>query len=357
MDTPGRIRRCPIAKNVEMTPGSEQQGESVALQWDYPTPAGSNGRAGAGKVAERGFRSNDDDLATEFLQRIDSLKFWRRGEKRAPHKPLLLLLALGEFQRGNDSISFADCKDRLTDLLREFGPNCPRYHPEYPFWHLQSDKICNAHLASSRKYWRDGSSPSAKALLDAQTAGGFPEPLVHVLRASPHLIAEAAQRLLERHFPETLHPDILAAVGLEIGRQSSSRKARDPRFRERILVAYQYACAVCDLDIRIGNTTVGLEAAHIQWHQAGGPDIEPNGLALCTLHHKLFDLGAFTLENRHMLVSEHAHGGRQFEESLLRYHGRPIKSPIRDEHAPAHRYSDWHSREVFKPASRPYVGS
>jgi len=203
---------------------------------------------------------------------------------------LLLLLALGEFQRGNDSISFADCKDRLTDLLREFGPNCPRYHPEYPFWHLQSDKIWNAHLASSRKYWRDGSSPSAKALLDAQTAGGFPEPLVHVLRASPHLIAEAAQRLLERHFPETLHPDILAAVGLEIGRQSSSRKARDPRFRERILVAYQYACAVCDLDIRIGNTTVGLEAAHIQWHQAGGPDIEPNGLALCTLHHKLFAL-------------------------------------------------------------------
>jgi len=340
-----------------MTPGSEQQGEADAPLWDYPAPAGSNGRAGSGKVAERGFRSNGDDLATEFLQRIDSLKFWKRGEKRAPHKPLLLLLALGEFQRGNDSISFADCKDRLANLLREFGPNRGPYRPEYPFWHLQSDQIWNAHLASSRKLWSEGSSPSAKALLDAQTAGGFPEPLVQLLRASPRLVSEAAQRLLERHFPETLHPDILAAVGLEIGRQSSSRKARDPRFRERILVAYQYACAVCDLDIRIGNATVGLEAAHIQWHQAGGPDIEPNGLALCTLHHKLFDLGAFTLENRLMLVSEHAHGGRQFEESLLRYHGRPIKSPIRLDHVPGHGYSNWHRKEVFKPDPRPYVVS
>jgi predicted restriction endonuclease len=26
-----------------------------------------------------------------------------------------------------------------------------------------------------------------------------------------------------------------------------------------------------------------------------GPDAEINGLALCTLHHKLFDRGAFTL--------------------------------------------------------------
>jgi putative restriction endonuclease len=40
---------------------------------------------------------------------------------------------------------------------------------------------------------------------------------------------------------------------------------------------------------------LGLEAAHIKWFQAGGPDIEANGLAMCSLHHKLFDLGVFTI--------------------------------------------------------------
>ena len=36
----------------------------------------------------------------------------------------------------------------------------------------------------------------------------------------------------------------------------------------------------------------GLEAAHITWHAGDGPDLVPNGLVLCTLHHKALDRGA-----------------------------------------------------------------
>lgn len=340
-----------------MTEGQEHDQDSAATQWSYLRPEDSSARLESGKVAERAFLSNADDLAAEFLERIDSLKTWRRGTERAPHKPLLLLLALAELQRGNESISFAGCRERLTNLLREFGPKRNVDHPEQPFWRLKNDGLWVLHQHNLGAPSNRTREPSAKALLDAQTSGGFPESTARLLRSSPHLIADAAQRLLDAHFPETLHPDILAAVGLNLDRETTTRKARDPRFRERILVAYQYTCAVCDLDIRIGNATVGLEAAHIQWHQAGGPDIEPNGLALCTLHHKLFDLGAFTLGHEHrMLISEHTHGGRRFEEALLRYHGRPIKSPIHHDHAPAHRYSDWHRKEVFKPEARPLAG-
>ncbi len=42
---------------------------------------------------------------------------------------------------------------------------------------------------------------------------------------------------------------------------------------------------------------MAIEAAHIKWHQAGGPDIEQNGIALCSMHHKLFDRGVFTITN------------------------------------------------------------
>src|SRR5437588_7846441 len=51
-----------------------------------------------------------------------------------------------------------------------------------------------------------------------------------------------------------------------------------------------------------GSVSVGLDAAHIRWHQAGGPDREGNGLALCVLHHKLFDLGAFTVSPSGLLL-------------------------------------------------------
>ena len=52
-----------------------------------------------------------------------------------------------------------------------------------------------------------------------------------------------------------------------------------------------------------------LDAAHVRWHQAGGPAVESNGLALCVLHHKAFDLGAFTVTpSGVLLVSDQANG-------------------------------------------------
>jgi putative restriction endonuclease len=106
-------------------------------------------------------------------------------------------------------------------------------------------------------------------------------------------VTDIAARLLERHFPESIHPDILDAVGLTPGAAPAERK-RDPKFRQRVLVAYEWRCAVCGFDVRLGSVSIGLDAAHIRWHQAGGPDTEVNGLALCVLHHKTFDLGAFS---------------------------------------------------------------
>jgi len=53
--------------------------------------------------------------------------------------------------------------------------------------------------------------------------------------------------------------------------------------------------AVCAYDLKLGPNILGLEAAHIKWQQAEGPDTEENGLALFVLHHKLFERRAFTL--------------------------------------------------------------
>ncbi|MGP1680353.1 MAG: HNH endonuclease [Burkholderiales bacterium] len=50
-------------------------------------------------------------------------------------------------------------------------------------------------------------------------------------------------------------------------------------------------------------------AAQIDWFQARGPDVVQNGLALRSLHHKIFDLGAFTVlpGNRQIVFSRHLH--------------------------------------------------
>ena len=144
------------------------------------------------------------------------------------------------------------------------------------------------------------------------------------LASDPGLAAAIASRILERHFPESLHPDILNAIGLTL-EISVTRQKRDPAFRQRVLEAYEYRCAVCGFDVRLGSVSIALDAAHIRWHQAGGPETEDNGLALCVIHHKTFDLGAFTVRDGVLLVSDQANGTSWFQEVLLAFHGKPIR--------------------------------
>jgi len=83
-------------------------------------------------------------------------------------------------------------------------------------------------------------------------------------------------------------------------------------------------------------------------HSAGGPDEIPNGLALCSLHHKLFDLGVLTVNSKFkILVSEFVVGdwGRRLQDNL---HGKPIALPRRDNEVPGEEFLGWHNRFVFK---------
>ena len=183
------------------------------------------------------------------------------------------------------------------------------------------------------------------------SSGRASPPTFAALAADPTLATAIASRILERNFPESLHPDILNAVGLMLEMVATRRK-RDPAFRQRVLKAYEYRCAVCGFDVRLGTVSIALDAAHIRWHQARGPETEDNGLALCVLHHKTFDLGAFTVANGVLLVSDQANGTSGFLETLLAHHGKPIRDPQHPDWRPEPRHLDWHARVAFKVEAR-----
>jgi putative restriction endonuclease len=105
--------------------------------------------------------------------------------------------------------------------------------------------------------------------------------------------------------------------------------------------------------VRLGSVSLGIEAVHIKWHQAGGPDVEPNGFALCALHHKLFDRGAFTVSaSGRVELSEQLHGRPGFRELLLAHHGQPVRPPPNPNHRPAAQFLAWHHKEVFQGPAR-----
>jgi putative restriction endonuclease len=278
----------------------------------------------------------------ELKERINNLSIWKKGDQRAPHKPLLILFALGQLQANKPRfISYEVTREKLMELLREFGPLRKSYHPEEPFVRLRRDGIWLLDKEANAK------SPSNRQLLADEVAGGFTPEVYHLLKDDPRLIQEIAHIILDSHFPETIHQDILDSVGLDF--TVYTKKKRDPKFREKILRAYGYSCAVCGFNVRLAHTLVGVDAAHIKWHQAGGPDTEENGIALCSLHHKLFDRGVYTLTpERKMVVSQDAHGTHGFEEWLMRFNGKLVREPIQSYYYPDHSFLDWHVREVFK---------
>jgi hypothetical protein len=73
-------------------------------------------------------------IVASIEERFEKLNVWRRGDERAPHKPLLVPLAPAAYARGEHRVRFVDCVAPLTALLREFGQSTRSYHPEFPFW-------------------------------------------------------------------------------------------------------------------------------------------------------------------------------------------------------------------------------
>lgn len=228
----------------------------------------------------------------ELQSRILDLSVWQRGGERAPHKPLLLLWALGRCAAGADRlVSYEEVDAGVKPLLQEFGPPRKSYHTEYPFWYLRNDGFWEVQGVAEAKA-REGkaSQPTKGELVRVGATGGLVPEAYEALRADPAFLHQVASQLVDAHFPDSIRSDVLRAVGLD-ELEVVRRRKRNPKFREAVLVAYGYRCCVCDFDARLGHAPLAIEAAHIKWHQAGGPDRLSNGLGLCALHHKLFDRG------------------------------------------------------------------
>lgn len=315
--------------------------------------------------------------AIEVLEAFENIRRAQHAGVYAPHKPLLILLALARVQHGESRLTeFTTIDSPMKQLLAEFGPSSAANSRHYPFWHLATDgqgalwELNGPREIISRP---PGATPSLGELRKHHVKAGFPLDIDEALRHIPGLLQAVALRTLETYFPVTLHADIMATLGLDVDGATelrdgttadsdysiSARRKRDPGFRDRVLRAYEYRCCVCGFDLRIGHTPAGLEAAHIQWHHVGGPDIESNGLSLCALHHKLFDLGVFTVEpaKHRVIFSQHAISGSRGVEGELQFHGRAIHPPQHVGSLPAPAFLDWNARNVFKTPGRPVVSA
>jgi putative restriction endonuclease len=295
---------------------------------------------------------NQIESASSLRSRIQNLNVWKRGEKRAPHKPLLVLYALGQLEIGNRWLPFRDVDEKLRKLLVEFGPSRKRHHPEYPFWRLQNDGIWTVPHDEPLTRRQSNTDPLKSELLEHDIHGGFTDTVWTLLNENRSLRHDLTRLILDEHFQPSFHEDLCNAVGLNLTVPTSQR-TRDPAFRNNVLQAYSYQCAICGFDLKLETMSLGLEAAHIQWHNHGGPDDITNGIALCALHHKMFDKGALHVTaDLTLLISEAIHGSDPHLARVRERHENRIHAPQRSSYSPSPEVVDWHWDEVFKSPAR-----
>ena len=315
----------------------------------------------------------------DILARFQRLKLWSKNGRRAPHKPLLALWAIGRCLSGEERMAPFTLVDReLGKLLRTFGPPRKATHTEFPFWRMRNDAVWE--LDNPRAVTTTQSGDARRhSLLEENVHGGLLEEDYLAFRAHPIVAWEVADMLIAAHFPDTYRDDILQATGFagsagelrrprqrgEVGAvergdvleirdeaaeyELSRQRKRHPGFRRAVLGAYRDQCAVCGLDIRLAGVPIVVEAAHIHWLKDAGPSSVCNGIALCVLHHRLFDRGAFTVANDFRVVVATHVEGVGLQDALGRFNCQRLQViPVFDNLRPHRQYLSWHAKEVFK---------
>src|SRR3954454_12144472 len=130
-----------------------------------------------------------------ILKRFDDLGIWRQGDQRAPHKPLLVLYALGRWQAGQKDVTFRQAEPDLTGLLREFGPPRHSDHPEQPFWRLQRDGVWTVHAPAGLETKKGADIPRGNELRSNDVRGEFSPDVEAALAAEPVLAAAIPSRI------------------------------------------------------------------------------------------------------------------------------------------------------------------
>lgn len=304
---------------------------------------------------------------------------------RAPHKPFLLLAIMDLIAQGVIKRNFIEFNAELMDTfdlywVKVMGTE-KNGSPILPFYHLQSDK-----------FWRLVPIPGMEqALAAVRQIRSISQLRQLVLGARLDddlfeiLLSEAERDDLRRVLIETYFaPDVrpkLVEVGqimtesfqysLELrdrlrGRftlketpemdQKYHTESRSTAFRRVVIEAYDYTCAVCRIRVITPEGRTAVAAAHIvPWRVSHNNDPR-NGMALCGLHHWVFDQGLIGIAVDHqILVSPLIPKDQETVEPILSLANRQLHLPQDHMLLPAKTALQWHRKSIFRAEAPPQL--
>jgi len=287
----------------------------------------------------------------EFLAKIHRLKVYRKGNQRAPHKPLYLLYCIASIQHGLPRLQlFADIEPKLKEALFRFGLSAKSQNPHYPFWRLKNDGLAEVSPSGPYSLRASSDDPKKSSLIEMKAKGGLLHSDHSMLKSNLEFQTQCLHEILDAHFPSSIHDELIRFFDLRLFGARALDVNTEAQFSNRVILAYGNRCAVTGFAIGYRGIFPGLEAAHICWPQSGGNDEIRNGVAMTTLYRKLFHLGLFTIdmETLKIRLSRQVVDIGAKKEGMSRLDGQKLLLPQDQRDWPDTDALAWHSKWVFR---------
>ncbi len=295
-------------------------------------------------------------MADKWIKIITQIKQDKTSGSVAPYKPLLILWLIGNYlKNGERQVPFNKIEKPLEKLMSDFRIGKAQPTADRPFVHLANEaRLWKVETKNGEDiYQMDKNTRRSKIFLRKEAIGELSQLFVDEVINSNQDLEQIINSILHENFPETTHRDILESVEL-LGTVRLKTRSRDPKFASTIRRAYEDSCAFCGYNGRLDGRLVGIEAAHIRMHSQGGIDDIANGIALCVLHHKLFDSGVISLDESYkILISQdfRVDEGTNVMPTMS-LSGKEIRHPQRGYDLPSHDNIIWHREHIFRGPER-----
>ncbi len=175
------------------------------------------------------------------------------------------------------------------------------------------------------------------------------EKVIKVLGYSPNFILQSAlyhkdEKLISLFTDNLIEDstkkgDVITTVHREKISTTIKKYKRDPYFSIKVKDNYKNKCAICG----IPNEGTVVDAAHVKPVKEGGPDIEENGIALCKIHHHLFDSGLITIKDSKLAISPKMSSQLQKHPIISKFLKKKINLVKTSE-----EFLKWHRENIFK---------
>ncbi|WP_026308438.1 HNH endonuclease [Spirosoma spitsbergense] len=316
---------------------------------------------------------------------IYALSHLHRDMKKggAPHKPILLLSILHEYESGRIKTnriyvtpelthSFSVYWSRLVETDHSISFAMPFYHMHNEkgnWWRLIANQGCEIWLENKGSMKSFGNLTAAiayaeldpnltKLLLDKETR----EILRHTLLTTYFPNRQSQADIQEDDYVSGLRDEMVEESPTEYKAKILRLKTRlDPEtyqvevynrgtvFRREVVKIYDETCCISGLRVSATFTITMVDACYIVPFATNFDNNMTNGIALCPNLHRAFDRGLIGVDNDYRVILSKAF--TENESSLFSFkqiEGQRIKLPNDKRFLPSLNGFAWHRKHTFK---------